>query len=109
MFRLVWFFEGNVGAGPNQGPAYRLDTDYEFVRVWSHSGLTGDGNLTYDINADGVSLLSGDAVLTDQGTEEVGNVNASAVVLSEGKVITLDIEGAGSRSDVTIQLDLEEL
>ena len=104
---LAWHLKGNVSIGPDQGPAYRLDKDYDLIRVWARAKTLG-GNMTYDINGDGVSILSSAAVLTDRASEEEANVNASSVTLDEGVVITLDIDDAGSRSDATIQLDLEE-
>lgn len=108
MATFTWHFAGKLNAGTGLGPAYRLDQDYSFGRVWAHCPRTRGGNVQYDIKADGVSILSQYAVLTDGGLEEEANVGHSGQPLDEGAILTFDCISAGARDDATFQLDLEE-
>ena len=105
---LVWYLEGVIGDGTEQGPAYYMDRDYvpDALRVMAKRVADAD-DFTADIKDDGVSILSRRARMLKGAKTEVDaeEFPSPPVLIEAGSLITLDVTSAGAKG-ITIQLEL---
>lgn len=107
MRTLTWHLP-SVGPGASQREVYRLDRDYNPVRVWVHAETAPVvQELILDINVDGVSILTYQLRMQDQ--EDADSVDFATTQFSKDSLVSLDIDQAGGNTaNVTVGLELEE-
>ena len=106
---ITWFIENVDRDGTEQGPTYYADRDYNPVGLRVMVRQAPDaGDLTFNIKADGVSVLTRNGRLTkkaktDEAADEFGNPPAQ---IAEGSLLTLDVTPNGAKG-ITVQLELD--
>ena len=105
---LVWYLEGILGTGLDQGPAFYMDADYTPTALRIMAKRAPDaGRLSFDIKDDGVSILSRRAGLAkgDVLEDDAEEFPLNPRTIEEGSLVTLDVTSMGA-SGITIQLEL---
>ena len=107
MRTLIWHIEA-VGPGAAQRESYRLDGDYNPVRVWLRTAAKPTAaELIIDINVDGASIFSYQPRMKDE--QDVVSSDFASVQFSKDSLVTLDIDQAdGIVRGLTVGLELEE-
>ena len=106
---FVWFIEGAVATGTEQGPTFQFPEAVTVNDIELHVKTAPTGaNLIVDINEAGVSIYSTRPEIDAAATTEDGNEVMSDTSIAAGAEITLDIDQVGSTvagSDLTVILE----
>lgn len=110
---LTWHREQAHENGAKEGPAYYADEGYTLGHIRLHAVRAPiGGDLTVDIRADGVSILTSFyARLTERNTfeDEAEDYPEDPVTIAEGSEITFHVISASSAEDITCTLEVEAI
>lgn len=107
---LVWYLEGIIGDGLEQGPIYYADQDYRPIGLRVMVKRAPDSSdLTFNIKDDGASILYQNSRLGKGGVteEDADNFPQNQTDIREGSLISLDVTSGGAKG-ITVQLELEK-
>ncbi len=111
MRTLTWHVPNGLSVGAGQRETYRLDGDYNPVRVWVHlkTAPTGSSELILDINVDGESIFVLRPMVQNNKDTDFDTFNN--VQFGKDSLVSLDIDQVGSKepgADMTVGIELEE-
>lgn len=105
---LVWYLEGDLVTGANQGATVTMPFGMTVTGIDLHVKTAPTGAaLIVDINENGSTMYSTRPQISDGATTEAGTEVLSDTDLAAGSVITLDIDQVGSTvagSSITVEL-----